>query len=194
MLEAEGAAARLLPIARDNAASLRMAFSLAEGADLVVTIGGASVGDHDLVAPVAEELGMERAFYTVAMRPGKPLMAGRLAGSAMIGLPGNPVSSLVCGHVFVLPLVRAMLGFGRAPAQRQQAPLTCGLGANGPREHYMRARLSEGGIAPFDRQDSSLLTVLGDANALLVRPVDDRPRRPGRDRGLHTDLTSWPSS
>jgi len=177
--EAEGAEAALLPIARDNAASLRMAFGLAEGADLVVTIGGASVGDHDLVASVAGELGMEPAFFRIAMRPGKPLMAGRLAGTPMIGLPGNPVSSLVCGHVFALPLVRAMLGLGRAPARRNRAPLARAIGPNGPREHYMRALLSENGIVPFERQDSGLLTVLGEANALLVRPIGDGSRRAG---------------
>ncbi len=179
MLEAEGAQSRMLPIARDNIASLRMAFELAKGADLIVTIGGASVGDHDLVASVAKELGMEQAFFRIAMRPGKPVMAGRLAGSAMIGLPGNPVSSLVCGQVFVLPLIRAMLGLERGPAERRRAPLAMGIGPNGPREHYMRAKLSEEGITPFDRQDSSLLTVLAEANALLVRPIGDRSREAG---------------
>lgn len=179
MLEDQGARARILPIARDDVACLRTAFELAEGADLVVTIGGASVGDHDLVASVTEELGMELSFLKIAMRPGKPVMAGRLAGHAMIGLPGNPVSSLVCCHVFMLPLIRAMLGLERGPAQRYRAPLSRGIGPNGPREHYMRARLSGDGIAPFDRQDSGLLTVLGQANALLIRPVGDGPREAG---------------
>lgn len=166
-----GCAQRMLPIARDNAPSLETAFGLAEGADLLVTIGGASVGDHDLVASVAEGLGMNRAFYKVAMRPGKPLMAGRLGHGAMIGLPGNPVSAMVCGTVFVLPMLRKMLGLGAAPAARRTAPLSAPLAANGPREHYMRAVLDADGIAPLDRQDSSLLSVLATANALLVRPV-----------------------
>jgi molybdopterin molybdotransferase len=179
MLEEAGAEARLLPIARDNVASLKTAFALAEGADLVITIGGASVGDHDLVAPVARELAMEQSFYRIAMRPGKPLMAGRLAGAAMLGLPGNPVSSMVCGHVFMLPMIRAMLGLGAAPAPRRRRPLEVDLPENGPREHYMRARLTAEGIAPFDRQDSSLLTVLAEADALLVRPPRDPARRAG---------------
>lgn len=179
MLESAGAQARILPIARDNVASLSTAFEFAKGSDLIATIGGASVGDHDLVASVAEELGMERSFLRIAMRPGKPVMAGRLGDSAMIGLPGNPVSSLVCGQIFVLPFIRAMLGIERGPAPRSKAKLFCELGPNGPREHYMRARLSEEGIAPFRRQDSSLLTVLGQANALLVRPIGDGPRRAG---------------
>ncbi|MDF0599478.1 molybdopterin molybdotransferase MoeA [Psychromarinibacter sp. C21-152] len=179
MLEAAGAEARLLPIARDNAASLKTAFALAEEADLIVTIGGASVGDHDLVAPVAEELGLERAFYKVAMRPGKPLMAGRLGGAAMLGLPGNPVSAMVCGQLFMLPLVRAMMGLPHSPAPRRSRPLEADIGPNGPREHYMRARLTETGIAAFDSQDSSLLTVLAEADALLVRPPGDGARKAG---------------
>lgn len=174
-----GAEPRILPIARDTSSSLIHGFSLVEDADLVITIGGASVGDHDLVAQVAAELGMERAFHKVAMRPGKPLMSGRLNGAMMIGLPGNPVSAMVCGHVFVAPVIRALLGLGTAPAPRFQAQLAAPLTPNGPREHYMRAKLSEAGITALDRQDSSLLSVLGQANALLVRPVGDGARAVG---------------
>ncbi|MFD3191380.1 gephyrin-like molybdotransferase Glp [Sedimentitalea sp. HM32M-2] len=179
MLEGLGARVRLLPIARDTHASLRMAFELATGADLIVTIGGASVGDHDLVAAVAADLGLDRAFYKVAMRPGKPLMAGRLNGAAMVGLPGNPVSAMICGQVFLAPMIRAMQGLGRAAAPLQRARLAQDIGANGPREHYMRAILRDGAISPFDNQDSSLLTVLSRANALLVRPAGDAARSAG---------------
>ncbi|GGD33840.1 molybdopterin molybdotransferase MoeA [Sinisalibacter lacisalsi] len=179
MIEAAGGRARLLPIARDSAESLRAAFELAEGADLVVTIGGASVGDHDMVAPVAAELGMEQSFYKVAMRPGKPLMAGRMGDAAMVGLPGNPVSSLVCGTIFILPMIRAMLGLGAAPAPRRPAVLAEDLPENGPREHYMRAALDGETIRPLPRQDSSLLTILHRADALLVRPAGDGPRKAG---------------
>ncbi len=173
LLEAEGAEARLLPIARDTLSSLRTAFDLAQGADLIVTIGGASVGDHDLVGAVAADLGMQQAFYKVAMRPGKPLMAGRLGKSVLIGLPGNPVSSMVCGHVFLRPAIRALLGLGSEPLPRLTAPLAVAIDGNGPREHYLRAHLENGAITPHDRQDSSLLTVLAAANALLVRPPND---------------------
>ncbi len=179
MFEGYGAEVRLLPIARDTPASLRQALTLAQGADLIVTIGGASVGDHDLVAPVAAEMGMEQSFYKVAMRPGKPLMAGRLGDAAMIGLPGNPVSAMVCGIVFVVPVLRKMLGLGEAPAPMQSAPLGAPLPANGPRAHYMRARMVQGGIVAEDRQDSSLLTVLATADALLIRRVDDPARQAG---------------
>ena len=180
MLEGLGAQVRILPIARDTHSSLRTAFSLAEGADLIVTIGGASVGDHDLVGEVAADLGMERSFYKVAMRPGKPLMAGRLGTSAMAGLPGNPVSAMVCGHIFLAPMVRAMLGLPPLQEVILSAPLAAPLGQNGPREHYMRATLTEDGqIRAFERQDSALLTVLAEADALLIRPPHDPPREIG---------------
>ena len=176
-LEAQGATARLLPIARDTEAALTTVFGLTADADLIITIGGASVGDHDLVGAVAGNLGMERSFYKVAMRPGKPLMAGRLNGTPMIGLPGNPVSALVCGTIFVVPVVRAMLGLGACPARQRTTQLAEDLPPNGPREHYMRARVDDAGLTAFDRQDSSLLTVLAGANALLVRPPND-PAQP----------------
>ena len=179
MLENPGAEARLLPIARDTEASLRQAFALAKGADLIVTIGGASVGDHDLVAPVAAELGLEQSFYKVAMRPGKPLMAGKFGDAAMIGLPGNPVSAMVCGAVFVMPMVRRMLGLAETTAEELEAPLGRDIGENGPRAHYMRANLRDGKIYPDDRQDSSLLSVLATADALMIRPPHDPARVAG---------------
>lgn len=179
MLRRLGAVPRLLPIARDSAASLTTVFSLAQGADLIVTIGGASVGDHDLVGHVAGELGMERSFYKVAMRPGKPLMAGRLHGTPMVGLPGNPVSAMVCGTIFLTPMIRAMQGLGQAAATRHQMPLAAPLTANGPREHYMRGRIQNGAVEDAGLQDSSLLSVLANANALIVRPPNDPPRGAG---------------
>jgi molybdopterin molybdotransferase len=172
-LEALGANTRMMPIAADTEASLRRSFELAQDADLSVTIGGASVGDHDLVAPVAAAMGMEQSFYKVAMRPGKPLMAGRLGNAAMVGLPGNPVSAMVCGTIFVTPMVSAMLGLGQNAAPRRLVPLAEDIPANGPREHYMRARIDGGKVVPETRQDSSLLTVLASADALLVRPPQD---------------------
>ncbi len=179
MFEDAGAEVRMLPIARDTVASLKQAFALAHGADLIVTIGGASVGDHDLIAPVAAELGMEQAFYKVAMRPGKPLMAGKIAGAAMIGLPGNPVSAMVCGAIFVLPMLRRMLGVSNVHAPLHSAPLGREIGANGPRAHYMRANLRDGALFPDDRQDSSLLSVLAQADALMIRPPQDPARNAG---------------
>ena len=180
MVEAAGGIARLLPIARDSEAELATVLDLAADADLIVTIGGASVGDHDLVGRVT---GLEHAFWKLALRPGKPLMAGRLNGVPFLGLPGNPVSAIVCGHLFLLPMVRAMLGDPAPAPQPRLAVLAADLPANGPRAHYMRARLTEGEglpvIAPFDRQDSALLSILGEANALLIRPIGDGARRAG---------------
>lgn len=180
MVEAAGGEARLLPIARDSEAELLTVLGLAEGADLIVTIGGASVGDHDLVGRVA---GLEHSFWKLALRPGKPLMAGRLNGVPMLGLPGNPVSAIVCGHLFLLPMVRAMLGDPSPLPQLRKARLTVDLPPNGARAHYMRARLTPTDglpeIAPFDRQDSALLSILGQADALLIRPVDAPACRAG---------------
>ncbi|MDP5085472.1 MAG: molybdopterin molybdotransferase MoeA [Yoonia sp.] len=174
-----GGHARLLPIARDTVASLELAFDLAADADLIVTIGGASVGDHDLVGAVAQTKGLERSFYKIAMRPGKPLMAGRMGRATMIGLPGNPVSAMVCGHVFLAPVMRKMLGLGADPAPRVTATLAKDASANGPREHYMRASEGPDGVTIFARQDSALLTVLADANCLAVRPINDPAKRAG---------------
>lgn len=184
MLEGIGAQTRLLPIAGDTHEALKRSFELARGADLIVTIGGASVGDHDLVAPVAAEMGMEQSFYKVAMRPGKPLMAGRMGPSAMIGLPGNPVSAMVCGTIFVAPMIRAMLGLGQTAAPRARIPLAMDIPPNGPREHYLRATVVNGAVTPETRQDSSLLSVLASANALMVRP----PHDPAQPKGTMVDV------
>ncbi|NBD29299.1 MAG: molybdopterin molybdenumtransferase MoeA [Alphaproteobacteria bacterium] len=184
LVEALGARARLLPIARDTLASLQTVFDLAEGADLILTIGGASVGDHDLVGPALADRGMERAFYKVAMRPGKPLMAGRLGHSALIGLPGNPVSAMVCGHVFVAPLIRTMLGQHDVVSAPEPRPLAADLPANGPRQHYLRARTTAAGVIAYDTQDSSLLSVLSEADCLIVQPPGD----PGHPAGTEVDV------
>lgn len=173
LVEAHGACARLLPIARDSTASLQTAFSQAAGADLIVTIGGASVGDHDLVGQVAATMGLERSFYKIAMRPGKPLMAGRMGRSIMVGLPGNPVSAMVCGHVFILPLLSAMLGLGRSAPPTFTARLAVDLPPNGPRAHYMRATAQDDTVTPAQSQDSALLGVLAHSDVLLIRPPHD---------------------
>jgi len=185
LVEQTGGEARMLPIAKDDPAQLALVLDMAAGADLIVTIGGASVGDHDLVAQVAEGMGMERAFYKIAMRPGKPLMAGRLRGVPMLGLPGNPVSSIVCAHLFLLPMLRAMLGDPSPEPVQRRAVLAVDVAANGPRAHYMRARLAPGEglprLTPFDRQDSALITILTEADALLIRPIADSPRAAGTE-------------
>ena len=179
IVEQAGGSARLLPIAGDSMGALAQAFELARGADIVLTIGGASVGDHDLVGDAAAEAGMERAFWKVALRPGKPLMAGRFGEALLLGLPGNPVSSMVCAHVFLVPLIRALSGLAPAPAPRRLARLAAPLAANGPREHYLRAASGPDGVTAFSKQDSSLLLVLSEADCLIVQPPGDRARDAG---------------
>jgi molybdopterin molybdotransferase len=188
MIEAAGGIARILPIARDTREELECVLAMCSDVDMIVTLGGASVGDYDLVHSVAGEMGMETAFYKVAMRPGKPLMAGRLRGVPMIGLPGNPVSALVCGTVFLIPAIKAMLGLPKSAMPTQNATLSIDIGHNGPRAHYMRAvtQIKNGTLTvrPFDRQDSSLLSVLSNANALMVR----QPNEPAQSIGASVQI------
>ena len=183
ILDAAGASCRILPIARDRIDSIESTFRTAQGADLTVTIGGASEGDYDLIRPTAERMGLRQSFYKLAMRPGKPLMAGSIHGRPVVGLPGNPVSALVCSHVFLVPAVRALLGLGRSELPRKRAPLAAPASANGIREHYMRAKFdrseSELRLRILERQDSSLMSVLDEADALAVRPPGDPPRAAG---------------
>jgi len=184
MLEATGAAPRLCPIARDNRASLVAALEVARGADFIVTLGGASVGDHDLVAEVYGAEGLALDFFKVAMRPGKPLMAGRIGGSVMLGLPGNPVSSMICGEIFLRPAIDRALGLPANPRPRRRGRLEAPVEANGPREHYMRAVVTEGAdgvarLSTLSRQDSNLLATLSEANALIVRPPRSPAAAPG---------------
>jgi molybdopterin molybdotransferase len=172
MLAAIGAEPLLCPIARDSGESLLAALEPAREADFIVTLGGASVGEHDLVASVFGKAGLTLDFYKIAMRPGKPLMAGRLGDAVMLGLPGNPVSAIVCGEVLVRPAVEAAQGLPARARAKLPGRLAHDLPKNGPREHYMRAVVvgEEESVTVFDNQDSSLLATLARANALVVRP------------------------
>lgn len=176
MVRAAGGTPRLLGIARDTADSLNERIDQSAGADILVTVGGASVGDHDLVGPVLQSRGLVLDFWRIAMRPGKPLMYGRLGRQHVLGLPGNPVSSLVCTRLFVIPLVRALLGLEPEPAHPLPARTAVALAANGPRAHYMRATVrydADGTLeaTPVRNQDSSLMRPLSDADCLIVRPI-----------------------
>jgi len=188
LIEAAGGTARRLPIARDTPESLAAALELAAGADLIVTIGGASVGDFDLVRSTAEREGLVVDFHRVAMRPGKPLMAGRFNGTPLIGLPGNPVSAFVTAHLFLCPAIARMLGLPGDPPATHPARLTAAVEANGPRAHYMRSRVEADAsgwtCTPLPRQDSSLMSVLAEANALLARPPGDPARAAGETIGF----------
>ena len=173
LVEAWGGEAFRLSAQADDAAAIAAAVQPVE-ADLIVTIGGASVGDHDLVKPALKTLGLELTLETVALRPGKPTWSGKLAdGRRVLGLPGNPASALVCAELFLKPLLAALTG-GDAEVRLVPARLDQPLPATGPREHWMRAALStdpEGRtlVRAFPDQDSSLVGVFARADALLRR-------------------------
>ncbi|MDB5472472.1 MAG: molybdopterin molybdenumtransferase MoeA [Caulobacter sp.] len=162
-----GLAHRLAP-ARDDEAAIAAAVAGAD-AELIVTVGGASVGDYDLVKPALKALGLELLVETINVRPGKPTWFGTLAdGRRVLGLPGNPASAFVCAELFLKPLIAAMSG-SRAGPLMEPALLGEDLPANGPREHWMRAILGSEGVRALPDQDSSLVTVFAAADALLRR-------------------------
>ncbi|MGY4224206.1 molybdopterin molybdotransferase [Bradyrhizobium sp. USDA 4503] len=177
LARAEGAETVDLGVAADTVEATTAGIRRAReaGADVLITTGGASVGDHDLVKRSLEAEGVEMAFWRIAMRPGKPMMHGRLGAMRVIGLPGNPVSSYVCAFLFLVPLIRALSGRKVIHHRRASALLGRDLAANDQREDYLRARLEarEDGTliaTPVTQQDSSLLGNLAAARALLVRP------------------------
>jgi molybdopterin molybdotransferase len=164
------------------AIAARLAEATTAGADIVVTLGGASVGDHDLVHEVLDSQGVQLDFWKIAMRPGKPLMFGRRGGMRFIGMPGNPVASLVCSHLFLKPLV-AQLGGRQVEHDRRPAVLGAPMTANDLREDYVRARIDivDNGLVatPFGIQDSSMLRILADSGGLIIR----RPFAPAAEQG-----------
>jgi molybdopterin molybdotransferase len=174
-----------LGIAPDDRAALSAIVEAAQGADLLVTTGGVSVGEHDLIRDALGDRGLDLDFWRIAMRPGKPLLFGRVGESPILGLPGNPVSSLVCATLYLRPAIEVMLGRGGdAPAPPATAVLGSDLGANDRRQDYLRARLTwddQGRrlAMPFERQDSSMLATLAHADCLIVRPPNAAPARAG---------------
>ena len=154
------------------------------GADILITTGGASVGDHDVVKRALDAVGMELAFWKIALRPGKPMMHGRLGAMRMLGLPGNPVSSYVCAYLFMAPLIRALSGRNDVHNTLEAAVLGAPLPENDQRQDYLRARLdlrSDGlpVATAVNHQDSSLLAYLSSAQALIVRPPFAPPAAAG---------------
>jgi len=176
-----GANPRLLPIAKDTESSLKSILELAIGSDIIVTVGGASVGDYDLVKKVLKTAGMKPEFEKVAMRPGKPLFAGKLNKSAVVGLPGNPVSSLICTEIFLVPAINHFLNMSSNSREVINVKSAKTIPKNGPREHYMRANYDTLTklVSVEDRQDSSLLSVLVNSNSLVVR----KPNSPQIKKG-----------
>ncbi len=175
-----------LGIAADTLPALDEKFSQANDADIVITLGGASVGDHDLVREALENRGVNLNFWKLAMRPGKPVMFGQPADNGnnqrFIGLPGNPVSSLVCALVFIVPLIRKHLGLDPT-TPRKTARLGVKLRVNDQREEYMRASVEvikgQYVVTPFNSQDSSLLSLMAKAQCLIIRPAHAPPSKVG---------------
>ena len=184
MLEAWGAVPVDLGIAKDNPMDLAARLAAAKGLDLLVTSGGASVGEHDLVRRVGGESGLALDFWKIRMRPGKPLIFGRLGDVPLLGLPGNPVSAAVCGIVFLRGAVRRMQGLDPAlplSTGRLALPLPEGI----ERQDYQRARrVGDGLVETARRQDSSMLATLAGADVLVVRP----PRAPALEAGATVTL------
>lgn len=161
-----------LGIVPDRIEALTGAITSAEAIDLLITIGGASVGDRDLVRPALAAAGASLDFWRVAVKPGKPLMAGRLGEGVVIGLPGNPVSAFVTSQIFVLPLIRAMAGAARPLPSVRSCILDQPLAANGARAEYLRAQRKADRVVALAQQDSAGLLALAAADALIVRPVN----------------------
>jgi len=172
-----------LGIARDDAASLTRLLNSAGQADMVVTIGGASVGDYDLVNQVLGNEGVDLGFYKVAMRPGKPLIFGRLHSTPVLGLPGNPVSVGVTSAVFLKPAIAAMLGKD-VKSPLNSAVLGLDLPENDQRQDYLRATLNNTIATPFSKQDSAMLARFADADCLIIRP----PHAPAAKAGDTIDV------
>jgi len=195
LAHAEGAETIDLGVAADTIAATTDGLRRAReaGADILVTTGGASVGDHDLVKRSLEAEGVKIAFWRIAMRPGKPMMHGRLGAMRVIGLPGNPVSSYVCAYLFLVPLIRALSGRSDIHHVRETVLLGRDLAANDQREDYLRARLEKRNDAewiatPVTHQDSSLLGFLAAAQGLVIRA----PFAPAAAKGSAVDILRLP--
>jgi len=162
---------RLGPVA-DRMEALGEALASASNADVIVTSGGASIGDHDLIRPALEAWGAEIDFWRVAIKPGKPLLVARKGATIALGLPGNPVSSYVTAFLFLLPLLRRLAGAGEALPSPVQMPLAEALPAGGQRLELVRARIAAGQVGPISEQDSSALRALAVSNAFIQREID----------------------
>jgi molybdopterin molybdotransferase len=184
-----GGEAVQLGIAPDDRDALGRMAAGAMGVDLLLTTGGASVGDHDLIQEVLGAQGFALDFWKIAMRPGKPLIFGRIGSTPVLGLPGNPVSTVVCATVFLRPAMAAMLGENDAAEPAERALLAAALPDNDERQDYLRATLSRDVAGrllarAFERQDSSMLANMAHADCLIVRP----PHAPAAEPGTAVEI------
>jgi molybdopterin molybdotransferase len=179
----------VLPVAPDDSAAISGVADSLNGVDLLVTTGGASVGDHDLVIAALQARGMALDFWQIAMRPGKPLLFGQLDATPVLGLPGNPVSAMVCAILFLLPALSRLCGLPAAPPPVTTAVLGSPVKANDKRADHLRASIStdERGrlvVLPFAVQDSAMLRRLALADALILRP----PFAPALEEGAEVSV------
>jgi molybdopterin molybdotransferase len=189
LVRAAGGEPVVLPVARDDRAAIAATADTVTGMELLVTTGGASVGDHDLVIDSLRDRGMRLDFWQIAMRPGKPLLFGRLGALPVIGLPGNPVSALVCAVLFVVPALNRLSGLSGDPPRSEPALLGTALAANDHRADHLRATLCAGSggetiVFPFSAQDSAMLQRLARADALILRP----PHAPALAEGAEVPI------
>ena len=174
LVRAGGGEPMVLPVAPDDHALIGAAVDSLGGVEMLVTTGGASVGEHDLVQAALAERGFELNFWKIAMRPGKPLIAGMVAGTPVLGLPGNPVSALICAALFLMPSLDVLGGLAAATPRTERATLSAPLAQNDSRADHLRATLAAGSggtliATPFPRQDSGMLSLLAKADALILR-------------------------
>jgi molybdopterin molybdotransferase len=179
--------------APDDPEALRRIAAATRGVDLLVTTGGASVGEHDLVREALAADGFDLDFWQIAMRPGKPLMVGRYHGTPMVGLPGNPVSTFVCAMLFLKPAIDKLSGLAIETGPATTARLGAALAANDRRQDYLRARLAHAAdgseeVFAFDTQDSSMMRLLSDADCLILRP----PHAPPAPAGSMVPIVRFP--
>ena len=179
--------------APDDPEALRQIAAATRGVDLLVTTGGASVGEHDLVRDVLGSDGLELDFWQIAMRPGKPLMVGSYRGTPMVGLPGNPVSTLVCALLFLRPALERLSGASTPAEAAPTARLGAALPKNDRRQDYLRSRLARAAdgvleVFPFEVQDSSMMRLLSEADCLVVRP----PNAPAIAAGATVPIVEFP--
>lgn len=189
LVRARGAHPIILPIAPDRPEAIAAAAASAQGMDMLVTTGGASVGEHDLLQAGLATEGFVLDFWKIAMRPGKPLLAGRLGPTTVLGLPGNPVSAMVCAILFLIPAIDRLLGLPGDPLPATPARLAAPLPANDHRTDHLRARIigsAEGipQVEAFPRQDSSMLRLLNQSDALILRA----PNAPALPAGASTTI------
>ncbi|MFC0307846.1 molybdopterin molybdotransferase MoeA, partial [Rhizorhabdus histidinilytica] len=172
-------------IVRDDLDAIGAAFhAMARDSDIIVTTGGASVGDHDLVLPALEKAGARIDFWKVRMKPGKPVMIGMLGDAIVLGLPGNPVSAFVTATLFLKPLIAHLLGAANPVPEPVVARLAAPLPPTQGRAEYFRGRWAEGRVVPLSGQDSAGLSALVEAALLIVRPPD----APGLDEGAEVPI------